>query len=307
MKITKAVKKILDQYDSDSPGVKTNLAKILMSGSLGGTGKMVILPVDQGFEHGPERSFLKNPDGYDPHYHFQLAIDGKLNAYAAPLGMLEAGADTFAGSVPLILKINSSNSLTASDESPHQAITASVKDALRLGCSAVGYTIYPGSNCFNEMVSDLRELIAEAREYGLASVVWSYPRGEGISKQGETAIDIISYGAHMAALIGAHIIKVKPPIDYIEKGEAKKIMKEMNLSTATLAERIAIVKRSCFNGRKLIVFSGGAAKTDVELLQEVSEIVKGGGDGSIVGRNAFQRKKEDALTLLNQIKRIFDK
>src|SRR5882757_1264194 len=146
MKITRTVKKILDNYESDCPGTKGNLARMLMHGRLGGTGKMLILPVDQGFEHGPARSFAPNPEAYDPHYHFELAIDAGLNAYAAPLGMLELGADTYAGAIPLILKINSSNSLTPKDQSPNQAVTASVKDALRLGCSAIGFTIYPGSH-----------------------------------------------------------------------------------------------------------------------------------------------------------------
>ena len=108
MRATKAVQKILSNYEGETPGVKANLCRILMEGKLGGTGKMIILPVDQGFEHGPARSFAPNPAGYDPHYHYQLAIDAGLNAYAAPLGSLEAGADTFAGQIPTILKLNSS-------------------------------------------------------------------------------------------------------------------------------------------------------------------------------------------------------
>ena len=107
MKITRVIKNILNNYESDNPGTKANLAKILMHGKLSGTGKLVILPVDQGYEHGPARSFAPNPDAYDPHYHFKIAIDAGLNAYAAPLGMLESGADTFAGQIPTILKVNS--------------------------------------------------------------------------------------------------------------------------------------------------------------------------------------------------------
>src|SRR5213083_2691121 len=138
VKISRAVKKILDWYESDNPGTKANLARILMNGKLGGTGKLVILPVDQGFEHGPARSFAPNPAAYDPHYHFQLAIEAGLSAYAAPLGMIEAGADSFAGAIPTILKVNSSNSLATSKD---QAVTGGVNDALRLGCSAIGFTI----------------------------------------------------------------------------------------------------------------------------------------------------------------------
>src|SRR5210317_420207 len=130
MRITRNVEKILNYYESDNPGVKANLARILMSGRLAGTGKLVILPVDQGFEHGPARSFAKNSPGYDPHYHFQLAIESGCNAYAAPLGFLEAGAADFAGEIPLILKVNNSESLY-SNPNPCPAVTSSVQDALQ--------------------------------------------------------------------------------------------------------------------------------------------------------------------------------
>src|SRR5271163_2279249 len=146
MRVTQKVKKILDWYEGDPPGVKANLARILSTGKLGGTGRMVILPVDQGFEHGPARSFAVNPAAYDPHYHYQLAIDAGLNAYAAPLGSLAAGADTFAGAIPTILKMNSASSLSRQKEGADQAVTASVEDALRLGAAAIGFTIYPGSD-----------------------------------------------------------------------------------------------------------------------------------------------------------------
>src|SRR6201995_302854 len=138
LSITEPVKRILSHYESDNPGTKANLARILMQGKLGGTGKLVILPVDQGNEHGPARSFPPTPPAYDPHYHFQLAIEAGLSAYAAPLGFIEGGAATFAGAIPTILKVNSANSLARAKEDPSQAVTASVRDALRLGCSAIG-------------------------------------------------------------------------------------------------------------------------------------------------------------------------
>lgn len=305
MKLTKVVADILSHYDSDNPGTKRNLASILMRGKLGGTGRLLILPVDQGFEHGPARSFAANPESYDPHYHFNLAIEAGLSAYAAPLGMIEAGASHFAGAVPLILKVNSSNSLSPSDLAPYQAITASVSDALRLGCSAIGFTIYPGSEMAYEMMDEIREMTLEAKSCGLAVVIWSYPRGGDISKDGETAIDIISYGAHMAALLGAHIIKVKPPTSYLENKEAKKVYLEKNIPIETLAERVAHVKQACFNGKRIVVFSGGANKSLDSLYEEAKEIRLGGGNGSIIGRNSFQRPKEDALMMLNEIINIY--
>ena len=305
MKFTRNIKKILSYYESDNPGVKTNIARILMSGKLGGTGKLVILPVDQGFEHGPARSFAKNTTAYDPHYHFKLAIDAGLNAFAAPLGMLEAGADTFAGQMPLIMKVNSSNSLSNEKTAPSQALTGSVTEAIRLGCSAVGFTIYPGSEMALDMISEIQEIAAEAKDAGLAVVVWSYPRGGNISKEGETAIDIVSYAAHMAALVGAHIIKVKPPTSYIEQDEAKKVYESENIPIALLNERIKHVVQSCFNGKRLVVFSGGSSKDEKTLLEEIKELYLGGASGSIIGRNSFQRPYSEALDLLNQIIDIY--
>ena len=305
MKMTRIIKKILNNYESDNPGVKANLANILMSGKLAGTGKLVILPVDQGFEHGPARSFAKNSLGYDPHYHFKLAINAGLSAFAAPLGMLEAGADTFAGQIPLIMKVNSSNSLSREKGAPTQAITGSVSEAIRLGCSAVGFTIYPGSDAALDMITEIQDIALEAKDAGLAVVVWSYPRGGDISKEGETAIDIVSYAAHMAALVGAHIIKVKPPTSFIELSEAKKVYMSENIPIDTLTDRIKHVVQSCFNGRRLVVFSGGNSRDNDSLLKEVKELYLGGASGSIIGRNSFQRPYDEALELLNQITNIY--
>jgi class I fructose-bisphosphate aldolase len=302
MKITQKVRKILANYESDNPGTKANLARILMQGKLGGTGKLVILPVDQGFEHGPARSFAPNPDAYDPHYHFELAIEAGLSAYAAPLGMIEAGADTFAGAIPTILKVNSSNSLAREKD---QAVTGTVNDALRLGCSAIGFTIYPGSDYAFEMMEEIREMSEEAKAAGLAVVMWSYPRGDAISKDGETAMDICAYAAHMAALLGAHIIKVKPPTAFLEQPEAKKVYEKEKVDISTLAARIRHVTQACFNGRRIVVFSGGAAKDLNGIYDEARGIRDGGGNGSIIGRNTFQRPKADALAMLDQIIKIY--
>ena len=305
MKITRKVKAILDNYSADSPGVKANLARILMQGKLGGTGKLVILPVDQGFEHGPARSFAVNPAAYDPHYHFQLAIDAGLSAYAAPLGMLEAGADKFAGQIPTIMKLNSSNSLARGGDAPSQAITGSVAEALRLGCSAVGFTIYPGSDAAFDMIGQFQDMAGEAKALGLAVVLWSYPRGGGLSKPGETALDVAAYAAHMAALLGAHIIKVKPPTDHLEQAAAKSVYESVKVPRETLAERTRHIMQASFAGRRIVVFSGGAAKDRDGLMEEIRGLRDGGANGSIIGRNTFQRPREEALDLLSEIIGIY--
>ena len=300
MSFTPIVKDIISKYESDSPGTKANLARILTHGRLGGTGKMIILPVDQGFEHGPARSFAANEPAYDPHYHYQIAIDAGLNAYAAPLGMLEAGADTFAGQIPTILKVNSSNSWATG---ANQAVTGSVDDALRLGCSAVGFTIYPGSDDCFELMEEIRELSAEAKSVGIATVIWSYPRGGGLPKSGELALDVGAYAAHMAALLGAHIIKVKLPSDHIEQADAKKAYEGFDGSTQ--AKRVAHVVQSCFAGRRIVVFSGGAAKGADAVYQDARDIRDGGGNGSIIGRNTFQRERGEAMAMLARIIAIY--
>ena len=298
------VKTILEWYQGENPGVLTNLARMLNHGTLAGTGKMVILPVDQGFEHGPARSFAENPEGYHPHYHFQLAIDAGCNAYAAPLGFLEAGAAEFAGEIPLILKLNNSDSLFSSSD-PCPAVTASVQDALRLGCCAIGYTIYPGSAMRNPMYEDLRELAQEAKAAGLAVVVWSYPRGSGLSKEGETAVDVAGYAAQVSAQLGAHIIKVKTPTAHIEQPEARKVFEKQKIPVDTLADRVRHIVQSAFNGRRILIFSGGAAKGTDEFLEEIRGIRDGGGFGSIIGRNSFQRPKAEALKLLSTVMDIY--
>lgn len=302
MKVTQRVKKILAGYEADNPGTKGNLARILMHGRLGGSGKLIILPVDQGFEHGPARSFAPNPAGYDPHYHYQLAVDAGLSAYASTLGMLEAGADTFAGAIPTILKCNSANSLSSNKD---QAVTASVNDALRLGCAAIGFTIYPGSEDQYELIEEIRELAEEAKSCGLAVVVWSYPRGGMVTREGETAMDVCAYAAHMAALIGAHIIKVKPPTDAMFLDAAAKVYDAQKIDVSTLSKRIEHVVQSCFNGRRIVVFSGGEAKDLDGIFDEVRAIRDGGGNGSIIGRNTFQRPREDALAMLDSIIKIY--
>src|SRR5436309_385750 len=287
--MTERVREILRWYESDNPGTKANLARLLNHGRLGGTGKLVILPVDQGFEHGPGRSFAPNPPGYDPSYHFQLALDAGCNAYAAPLGFIEAGVAQFAGELPLILKLNNHDVLY-DEKDPCSSVTGSVKEALRLGCAAVGFTIYPGSSRSREMYQQLREITEEAKSVGLAVVVWSYPRGSGLSKEGETAIDVTAYAAHIAAQLGAHVIKVKLPSAHVEQAAAKKVYDKEGVPLGTLAERVRHVVQAAFDGRRIVIFSGGAADTDEAVFEQVRAIRDGGGFGSIIGRNSFQRR-----------------
>jgi class I fructose-bisphosphate aldolase len=303
--MTPRVREILSWYGADNPGTLANLARILNHGRLGGTGKLVILPVDQGFEHGPARSFARNPAAYDPRYHFELAIEAGCNAYAAPLGFIEAGVRDYAGDIPLILKLNDADSLRE-DADPSQAQTADVQDALRLGAAAIGFTIYPGSVAQYDLFERARALAAEAKALGLAVVIWSYPRGGELSKAGETAIDVVAYAAQIAAQLGAHIIKVKLPTDHIELAAAKTVYEQQGIPIATQAERVAHIVQSAFAGRRIVIFSGGAAIFDNDALHAEFEAIRdGGGFGSIVGRNSFQRAHADALKMLDDAMTVY--
>ena len=303
MKATDKVNEILSWYSHENSGTLENIERLLMSGYLSGTGKLVILPVDQGFEHGPVKSFAPNPEGYDPDYHFKFGIEAGCNAYAAPLGFLEHGAKEYANKIPLILKLNNSDSLYSGD--PTQTMTSTVDDAVRIGCAAVGFSIYPGSNSSPQMYEELREITREAKSKGLAVVVWSYPRGGNLKKEDETAIDVVAYAAHIAAQMGANIIKIKPPSDYISNDEMKSIYEKNNISISTLPDRVAHCVKSSFNGKRIVIFSGGPAKGTDEIMKEIKDISKGGGFGSIVGRNSFQRPFEEGISLMKDIMNIY--
>jgi class I fructose-bisphosphate aldolase len=294
---------ILKFYEADTPQTLEHLKDIFQHGILKNTGKLIISAVDQGFEHGPSRSFAMNLKAFDPHYHYQLAIEAGLSAFAAPLGLLEAGTRTFKGKIPTILKLNSGNSLIQLDQ-PDQAITSSVEDAVRLGCHGVGITFYPGSNYSYDMIEKIQKISLQARKAGLFVVIWSYPRGN-IPKEGETSLDVVSYGAHMACLLGAHIIKVKIPTAHLEKKLDKEAIESHHIPFQTLEDRIRYVVRSCFDGRRIVIFSGGDTKSEDDLLTEIKAIHKGGGFGSIVGRNFFQRSRQDALSLIEKIVDVY--
>ncbi|MBS1261110.1 MAG: Fructose-bisphosphate aldolase class 1 [Calditrichaeota bacterium] len=302
--MTDRVREILSWYTHRSPGVRANLYRILMHGRLGGTGKLVILPVDQGFEHGPLRTYLPNEPSFDPDYHPQLALDAGCSAYAAPLGFIEEAQNRFPGRLPLILKANNHDVLHK-DSDPIPARTATVDDALRLGCAGVGFTIYPGSLEREEMYEQVREYIQEAHDAGLIAVVWSYPRGEHLEKDDETAVDVACYAAQIASQLGADLIKVKPPKAHIALDAHKKVIEQTGTNIDSLPDRVRLVVHSAFNGRRLVIFSGGAKGGDDKVLEEIRGIHAGGGFGSIIGRNSFQRAKQDAIKLLNTIMDIY--
>lgn len=300
--MTARVEEILSHYAHENEGVRQNLRRILMQGKLGGTGKLVVYPVDQGFEHGPARTFAPNPVAYDPDYFFELSIKAGVSAYAGNPGQLNAAGVGYAERMPTIMKLNSA---ATTNEEKNNALTGCVADAVRLKCAAIGYTVYPGSSYYYAQLEQLVGVMAEARAAGLPTVLWSYPRGGKISKDGETALDIVAYSAHMAAQTGAHIIKVKLPTDYLEDADAKKTYEKYNIARATQAERVRHVVQSCFDGKRIVLFSGGPMKDEGSVIDDAAAIQAGGGFGSIVGRNATQRPMADALELFDKLMRVY--
>ena len=305
MRVSQTVRRLLNDYTSENLGTQTNIARIISSGKLAGTGRMIVYAIDQGFEHGPGRAFEVNAPSYDPHYHFKFAVDAGVSAIAVPLGMLECAGPSFVGAVPTILKINSSNSLYRNKAAADQSCNATVADAVRLGCTGVGFTLYPGSDQNLDILEECREVIAEAKAHGLAAVIWSYARGGDVSKDGELALDVISYGAHLACQLGAHIVKVKPPTAHIELEVAKKAY--ASVKKDTLADRVAHVKQSCFGGRRLVVFSGMEATSEEAVLNNMRQVAAGGGSGTAIGRNLFQRPRAEGLKVADQLIQIFKK
>ncbi len=304
--ITKQISEILSWYPELTHAQRRNFLRIANHGRIGGTGKFVILPVDQGFEHGPSRSFLPNPAGFDPVYHARLATGAGCNAYAAPLGAIEAAADTIAAAhLPMILKVNSHDGMIPDSADPFPALTAWVDDALRLNCAAVGFTIYPGSARAREMYAQVRELVRDARVAGLIVVVWAYPRGSGLpSKESQTAVDVVCYAVHIAAQLGAHVIKCKPTRALVALPDSIKHKTFENIPVESLSDRTHLVVRSAFDGHRVVINSGGAARTTNEVLEEVRQLHAGGSFGSIVGRNSFQRPFAEGIALLHRIQDI---
>jgi len=205
----------------------------------------------------------------------------------------------------MILKINNSDVLNSAGGSPISAMTSHIDEALKLGCVGIGFTIYPGSTERKQMYEEIANAARIAKEAGLVVVIWSYARGADLSKAGETGIDVISYAAQIAAQLGAHIIKVKPPTDHVEQKENEKAIEDFSVDVSTLKARTELVLKSSFNGKRIVIFSGGAAKGTDEVLEEIKGLNAGGAFGSIMGRNAFQRPKKEAIKLLDDIMNIY--
>jgi len=278
-------------------GKKVRLHRILYEHGPG-HGVALILPIDQGIEHGPV-DFVSNPESADPEFQFRLCVEGGYSAIACHIGLAAKHLRPYAGRVPLILKINGKTNIPP-DAQPLSGLTASVEDAVRLGADAVGYTLYVGSPRQDEDIRQLAEVRRACEATGMPLIVWSYPRGEAIDKKGgRDSLYAVDYGARLACELGADVVKLNVP-EFDEKAAASP--KPYNTLRLGYQEAVERVVRSA--GRTLVLFSGGSKLGDEDLLEKARHCMEAGATGLIFGRNMWQRAMADALRLTAEIKRI---
>ena len=281
-----------------SPGKRTRLRRLLYDHGPGG-GTMLVLPIDQGLEHGPV-DFFPNPASLDPQYQYELARDGNFSAIALHIGLAEKYYAEFAGEVPLILKLNGKTGVP-SDAEAFSALTGTVEDAVRLGAEAVGYTIYVGSPAQDRDFRQFVDVRREADRLGMPVIVWAYPRGEAIAKKGgREGLYAVDYAARVALELGADVVKVNYPVASEKDAESPAPYNSLHLSPDDAFRKVV---QSA--GRALVLVSGGAKVGDAELLRKVRSSMHAGATGIIFGRNLWQRPREEALRLTRELHAIF--
>jgi class I fructose-bisphosphate aldolase len=281
-----------------APGKRTRLRRLLFEFGPG-QGTLLLLPIDQGIEHGP-RDFFPNPASKDPEYEFSLAAEAGYSAIACQIGLAEKYYPDYAGQVPLLLKVNGKTDLPPSDEA-FSTVNASVEDAVRLGADAVGYTLYVGSPRQDQDLLQLKSVREDCDRFGMPLVVWAYPRGSAVKgKGGQDSFYAIDYAARMAMEMGADVVKLNmPKINPDSDKDAPAPYNELEVSQE---EAVRQVVESA--GRSLVVLSGGSKVDDDQLLGQTRMIMEAGGSGVIYGRNVWQRERSEAMEIVEQIKEI---
>jgi class I fructose-bisphosphate aldolase len=278
------------------PGKKARLHRLLFEFGPG-NGTLMLLPIDQGIEHGP-RDFFPNPASKDPEYQFKLAAEAGYSALACQIGMAEKYYPDYAGAVPLILKVNGKTDIPNSDNAL-STLNSSVEDAVRIGADAIGYTLYVGSPYQGQDLEQLRQVRQDCDRFGMPLVIWAYPRGSALdAKGGQTTFYAIDYAARMAMEMGADIVKLNlPKIDPEKDKLTPAPYNEFDLSQEEIVRQVVASA-----GRSLVVLSGGSRIDDAKVLEQTRFIMEAGGQGVIYGRNIWQREWSEALEIVAQIK-----
>ena len=279
-----------------APGKRARLRRLLFEFGPG-NGTLMLLPIDQGIEHGP-RDFFANPASKDPEYQFRLAAEAGYSAIACQIGLATKYYPDYAGQVPLILKVNGKTDVPPSDEAL-STTNASVEDAVRLGADAVGYTLYVGSPRQDEDLHQLKGVREGCDRYGMPLVIWAYPRGSAIDKKGgQLSFYAIDYAARLSMEMGADVVKLNfPKLDPEKAKDSPAPYNEMDGSPEEAVQQIVASA-----GRSLVVLSGGSKTDDETVLTHTRTIMEAGGSGVIFGRNVWQREWGAALEIIEQIK-----
>jgi len=281
-----------------SPGKLTRLKRLLYDHGPGG-GTILVLPIDQGLEHGPI-DFFDNPDALDPGYQYRLARDGRFSAIALHIGLAEKYYHEYAGDVPLILKLNGKTSIPP-DAEAFSALTGTVEDAVRLGADAVGYTVYVGSPAQDRDFDQFHRVRADADRFGMPVIVWAYPRGESVGKKGgKESLYAVDYAARVALELGADIVKVNYPVHSEKDQQSPAPYNTLNLSPEAAFHKVVTSA-----GRSLVLVSGGEKVGDRELLAKVRASMDAGATGIIFGRNLWQRPRDQALAITRELHAMF--
>ena len=263
----------------------------MMYGHGPGNGTLMLLPIDQGLEHGPV-DFFDNPDAIDTDWVLRLALEGNFSGIAYHIGLAEKYHKDYAGKVPLVLKVNGKTNIPPDDES-FSSLTSTVEDAVRLGASAVGYTLYVGSPSQDVDIAQANEVRRECERYGMPLIVWSYPRGSAVkAKGGQDSLYAVDYAARVACEIGADIVKINVP--HSEEAAAA-APKPYNTLTMNELDGLRKVVRSA--GRTLVLVSGGSKMGDEDTIHKARLAMEAGCVGLIFGRNMWQRKWDDAIQM----------
>ena len=280
------------------PGKMTRLRRMLYDHGPGG-GTLLVLPIDQGLEHGPV-DFFENPDALDPQYQYDLAREGNFSAIALHIGLAEKYFHEYAGDVPLILKLNGKTSIP-SDSQSFSPLTGTVEDAVRLGADAVGYTVYVGSPAQDRDFLQFLEVRRDAERLGMPVIVWAYPRGEAVSKRGgKESLYAVDYAARVALELGADVVKVNYPARSENDADSPAPYNALQLSPFEAFRKVVASA-----GRAMVLVSGGEKVGDPELLAKVRSSLDAGATGIIFGRNLWQRPRADALRLTRELHGIF--